>query len=83
VNGYDDPPIIAGAGTIGMEVSAGLSDERNSFSKKKFFSKLHVFDEDYRGCPRSGCRRGSHWGRWPYCGGLLCDKDPETRLQGA
>ena len=22
VNGYDDPPIVAGAGTIGMEVSS-------------------------------------------------------------
>ena len=25
VNGYDDPPIIAGAGTIGMEVSRNIS----------------------------------------------------------
>jgi hypothetical protein len=50
VNGYDDPPIVAGAGTIGMEVrNLVLSVSISCLCRATKFS-CHT--TDHRRCPR-------------------------------
>ena len=51
VNGYDDPPIIAGAGTIGMEVCIGRENTFSTFEILIMFPTPVV--PDYR--RRSSC----------------------------
>ena len=52
INGYDDPPIVAGAGTIGMEVRTKSSLETRKFIR---IDAAHAFlrsTSDYRRRPR-------------------------------
>jgi threonine dehydratase len=50
VNGYDDPPIVAGAGTIGMEVRNIVLHVPNSCLCGA--ANIFCHTTDHRRCPR-------------------------------
>jgi len=73
INGYDDPAVISGAGTLGLEMLEQLEDA----GKRDMICAVLRISSD-KPLTSSRCSVGANRRRWAHCWSLTCDEIPST-----